>query len=44
MDNLAKANVQLKLTINEDFHRGTVFFSRFLITKSQYLKRNRTLA
>ena len=30
MDNLAKANVQLeimKLTIKEDFHHGTVFFS-----------------
>ena len=29
MDNLAKANVMeiMKLTIREDFHRGTVFFS-----------------
>ena len=48
MDNLTKANVQphkgkctimeiMELTIKEDFHRGTVF-SRFLITKSHYLK------
>ena len=32
----------MKLTIKKDFHYGTGFFSRFLITKSNYLKRHMT--
>ena len=33
----------MKLTIKEDFHHEKVF-SRFLITKSHYLKRNMKLS
>ena len=33
----------MKLTIEEDFHRGTCYLFRFLITKSHYLKRNMSL-